>query len=113
MKHFVLAAVFAFALGAQPAVANEVMMTALGNDAPQEARARPVSYSDLNVAQAEDAALLMSRLRYAAMRVCEIKETEQLQPAARRNERTCRAESLASAVADVDSPALRQLHSGR
>lgn len=113
MKHFVLAAVFALALGAQPAAANEVMMTALGDDAPQQARARPVSYSDLDVSRDADAATLMSRLRYAAMRVCEIKETEQLQPAARRNERNCRADSLASAVADVRSPALSRLHSGR
>ena len=73
-------------------------------DAPQEA----VKYGDLNVSNPQGAAVLYSRIRAAAGRVCERHDDRDLAAMPLRN--SCVRKAIADAVAKVDQPALSALY---
>ncbi|MEZ5994308.1 MAG: UrcA family protein [Hyphomonadaceae bacterium] len=95
-----------FALMASAGVA-----AAQGQDAP--AQAISVNYEDLDLNRTEDAASLLSRLRYAAMRACEVDAMQRPGPAARRAINECRNAALEQAVADANEPELARLYAER
>jgi UrcA family protein len=103
MKRMILAVAMVLAMGAAPALAKD--------DTSAEARAVPVSYSDLDVSQTSDAQALLSRLRNAAMRACEVSATSRPAPSLRRAIEECRSATLDSAVADANSTEVSRLHS--
>lgn len=78
--------------------------------APNE-RAVPVRYTDLDLSQRADAEALLSRLRYAAMRACEVNAVSRPGPRLRRAIEECRTAALDDAVDDAGSTELSQLHS--
>jgi UrcA family protein len=82
---------------------------ALAEDAAQ-ARVIPVQYADLDLSRTEDAAALLSRLRYATTRACEAELVTQPSSAERRAFRTCRDGALARAVAALGAPELTRLY---
>lgn len=69
---------------------------------------RRVSYEDLNLNQAEDAQRLYTRLRNAAKTACRIEPAAGA--AAAREMRACTQRALADAIAQIDHPALTELH---
>jgi UrcA family protein len=86
---------------------------ALAEDQAQEGQARavPVSYLDLDIEHADDAQALLSRLRYAATRACEVSAEVRPGPALRRRVEECRSAALDEAVAQADSAEVTRLHS--
>jgi UrcA family protein len=103
MKRMILAAAMVLALGAAPALAKE--------DTSAEARPVPVNYSDLDVSQTSDAQALLSRLRNAAMRACEVNASARPGPSLRRAIEECRAATLDDAVQTANSAEVSRLHS--
>ncbi len=103
MKRFVIATVLAISVSASPVLAEEARHN-------QDARLVTVSHSDLDLSRADDAASLLSRLRYAATRACEVEGVRSESPALRRAVEQCRTDAVAEAVAQINSPPLTRLH---
>ena len=70
-----------------------------------------VNYGDLNLATAAGARTLYQRLSVAAQEVCPIQDARSLAQVA--HSHTCRAEAVARAVRQVNSPQLAALHADR
>ena len=70
-----------------------------------------VSYGDLNLSTTEGNATLLQRITTAARRVCPLEDSRNLARAAYSN--SCRAEAVARAVHDINSPQLAALHAVR
>lgn len=70
-----------------------------------------VSYGDLNLSTTEGNATLLQRITTAARRVCPLEDSRNLARAAYSN--SCRAEAVARAVHDVNSPQLAALYAVR
>jgi UrcA family protein len=66
-----------------------------------------VSYGDLNLSTTEGNAALLQRITTAARRVCPLEDSRNLARAAYSN--SCRAEAVARAVHDINSPQLAAL----
>jgi UrcA family protein len=66
-----------------------------------------VSYGDLNLSTTEGNATLLQRITTAARRVCPLEDSRNLARAAYSN--SCRAEAVARAVHDINSPQLAAL----
>jgi len=71
---------------------------------------RTVNFRTLDLTRDEGVARLYSRIRSAAELVCEPASVEQLKSSVRT--RRCESEAVARAVADVNVPALTNLHQG-
>lgn len=78
-----------------------------------EARSIPVRYADLNLEQRQDAADMLSRIRYAALRACDDADIIRLGPAGRRATMECRSAAVEDAVQRVDAPQLTLLNETR
>lgn len=72
---------------------------------------RTVNFRTLDLTRDEGVARLYSRIRSAAELVCEPASVEQLKSSVRT--RRCQSEAVARAVADVNVPALTNLHEGK
>jgi UrcA family protein len=70
-----------------------------------------VSYGDLNLSTTEGNATLLQRITTAARRVCPLEDSRNLARAAYTN--SCRADAVARAVHDINSPQLAALHAVR
>ena len=70
-----------------------------------------VKYDDLNLATEAGARTLYRRLSTAAHEVCPFEDSKSLREIAYNN--TCRAEAIARAVHDINSPQLATLQSDR
>ncbi len=71
-----------------------------------------VSYADLNIHSSAGAAVLYSRLKAASETVCSVESYRELGSLSRVAEtENCYSETLDEAVAEIDSAALRRLHS--
>ena len=109
MKRFFAAALLFGALGASPALADQVATT--GAETSAQERLIVVQHGDLDLSQQDDAAALLSRLRYAAMRACEVSAIERPGASLRRQIRQCQDAALGEAVAETNAPAVAQLYS--
>jgi UrcA family protein len=101
LRRTILIATFSAAL-ASSLVA--VCTAADSTDAPQEA----VKYGDLNVSNPQGAAVLYSRIRAAAGRVCERHDDRDL--AAMQLWNSCVRKAIGDAVAKVNQPALSAIY---
>ena len=76
-------------------------------------RSEKVEYSDLNVDKKDGAAILYRRLQQASKRVCGVESIQNAggvrQFAIQQN---CYREALDEAVAEIDNPALTEIHEG-
>ena len=71
-----------------------------------------VSYADLNIHSAAGARVLYSRLQAASEIVCDVDSFRELGSLSRVSEvESCFAETLDEAVAEIDSAALKRIHS--
>ncbi len=71
-----------------------------------------VSYADLNIHSAAGARVLYSRLQAASETVCDMEPFRELGSLSRLAEAaSCYAETLDEAVAEIDSAALKRIHS--
>lgn len=103
MKRIMLAAALFLAAGVATAAAEDAVQDA-------DSRAVPVNFADLDLDRSADAASLLSRLRYATMRACDVDELSRLSPSTRRAVEACRNEALAEAVAKIDNPELTRIY---
>jgi UrcA family protein len=69
-----------------------------------------VSYEDLDLSRAEDAAALIQRLHSATQRACELRELAQQGPTARRAVRACRDDALHAAIERINAPEVTRLY---
>jgi UrcA family protein len=76
--------------------------------AVREVQQRVVSYSDLNLTNATDAAILRGRIESAARSVCLRRAGLSPLEFYQHTRRTCMDEAIARAVADVNAPLLAQ-----
>jgi UrcA family protein len=67
-----------------------------------------VSYADLNLENAADAAILMARIQAAAREVCGVRRASLIPMEIRARLDDCAADATARAVADVNAPLLTQ-----
>ena len=71
-----------------------------------------VSYADLNIHSAAGARVLYARLKAASKSVCDVESYRELGSLSRVAEaESCYAETLEEAVTEIDSAALRRIHS--
>ena len=95
-----IVALFAFGFGAAAA-------------SPFEPEKVSVSYADLNIENDAGARVLYARLKKASKKVCKVDAHRNTGTLLRSVEsQKCYAETLDSAVAEIDSAALRRIHSG-
>jgi UrcA family protein len=99
MKTNLICLAFALASFAAPAVAGE-------SDAALEAVR--VSYRDLDLTKAHDSAVMMDRLREAALQACGASRSSFIEFRRVTGHSACYRESLARAVADLHAPLLGQ-----
>jgi len=78
--------------------------------AGENPRAVPVAYQDLDLRQSQDAATMLSRLRTATARACEMRELAQPGPTARRAIRACRDDALETAIRELNEPEVTRQH---
>jgi UrcA family protein len=94
------------------AIAVATLVTGLVGTAEATAvrnvRHQVVSYADLNLANAADAAILMGRIQTAAREVCGLRHARLIPMEIRVRLDSCAAEATARAVADVNAPLLTQ-----
>lgn len=76
-----------------------------------EVRTMAVQYGDLNLANPQAIQRLYQRISTAASEVCDSRDHRSLQAFA--NDRSCKARSIARAVAAVGSPQLTALHAAK
>jgi UrcA family protein len=99
MKTNMICLAFALASFAAPALAGE-------SDAALEAVR--VSYRDLDLTKAHDSAVMMDRLREAALQACGASRASLMEFRWATRRSACYKESLARAVADLHAPLLGQ-----
>jgi UrcA family protein len=78
--------------------------------APAERHAVPVTYQDLDLSSAEDAAILIARLHSATQRACELRQLSHQGPTARRAVRACRDDALQVAIQRINEPEVTRLY---
>jgi len=78
---------------------------ALATSAPAQ---KIVRYTDLDLANAQHAATLYSRLEHAAKEVCRVFEGRELER--KRIRLACESDALAAAIAEIDHAELNALH---
>ncbi|MDX2238406.1 MAG: UrcA family protein [Hyphomonadaceae bacterium] len=106
MKLLALAAVFALAVSS-PVLADDTVARATDHEA---AHAVTVRQDGLNLDTDADAAVMLTRLRSASMRACDMPEIDQPGPALRRAIAQCRADAVARAVQELDAPRVTQAY---
>lgn len=106
MKSLALAAVFALAVSS-PVLADDTVARATDHEA---AHAVTVRQDGLNLDTDADAAVMLTRLRTASMRACDMPEIDQPGPALRRAIAQCRADAVARAVQELDAPRVTQAY---
>lgn len=80
---------------------------------PFEAERVSVSFADLNIENDAGARVLYARLKQASKKVCKVDSYRNTGTLLRTSEsRQCYAETLDNAVAEINSAALRRIHSG-
>ncbi|MBI1187773.1 MAG: UrcA family protein [Alphaproteobacteria bacterium] len=78
--------------------------------APNERHAVPVTYEDLDLSRADDAAALVERLHSATQRACALRELAHQGPAARRAVRACRDDALQVAIERINEPEVTRVY---
>jgi len=89
-------------------MAAAAMIAALATGAAADVPQIHVKYGDLNVNTPAGAAALLRRIRFAADRVCEYRDTRDL--SVRAIVRACTNHSVADAVATVNNPSLTSVY---
>jgi UrcA family protein len=83
---------------------------AMASDSPSVV---PVAYGDLNLSSPHDSAVLLHRLREAALEACGASDFSVADYRRSVERSACYRESMDRAVSAVDAPAVSQLYSGR
>lgn len=103
MKTWMLAAALALGLGAT-AYAEP------GGARHEDAHAVSVQHAQLDLAQREDAALLLSRVRLAAARACDVPYVSRPDARLRQAIAECRADAVANTVERLNQPELTRVY---
>ncbi len=77
-----------------------------------ETRSTTVSYADLNLASATDAATMLTRIRASASQVCNFSDMGLGAFDRMVMERDCRRETVAHTIAQLNSPMVTALYTG-
>jgi UrcA family protein len=95
-----------FAIALATMMTGCVAVTAHASAPVRNVQQQVVSYADLNLESASDAAILLTRIKFAARKVCGLRNPGVMPLAILDRLETCSAEATARAIADVNSPLL-------
>jgi UrcA family protein len=97
-----------FVVAAATLMTGCLAVTAAQATAVRNVRHQVVSYADLNLQSAADAAILMTRIQVAAREVCGVRRAPLIPMEIRVRLDACAQDAAARAVADVNAPLLTQ-----